>query len=138
MRIFSMFKYSKKNIKMPRECYFDQEMSQCVYWKTQEYWCTQIKRIFCIRYNKSPPSLLITDKWYDDYRTCGTHQHRGGNWRPQICDRVKSQIRQKINNDSTISLHEAAIKLNIHRTTVRNFFKNELKIFPYKLQNSLA
>ena len=117
-----MFKYSKKIRKMLRERYFDHEKSQCVLQKAQGTGCSQIQRMFRIRYNMIPSIRSSIDRWYDDYRTRGTYQHRGGNGSPQILDRVKSEIHQKI-NDPNLSLRETAIQFNIQHTTVRIFFK---------------
>ena len=56
MRIFFNVQIFEKIIKMPCERYSDEEKSQCVLWKAQGYKCTQMQRMFCIIYNKSPAS----------------------------------------------------------------------------------
>ena len=108
---------------MPRERYSNQEKAQCVLWKKQGYRYTRIQRIFRVRYNKNPLSRSSIDRWYDDYRARGTHQHRGGNGHPQLSSRVKSEIRKKFNSNPALFLRQLTSQFNVHHTKVRNFMK---------------
>ena len=121
---------------MPREHYSDQEKAQCVLWKQRGYGPTHIQRIFCTTYRENSPSRSSIDRWYDDYRARGTHQHRSGNGRPQLSSQVISEIHQNFNNDPALSLRQVAAKYNVHHTSVRNSIKNSQDV-PYKLQNFL-
>ena len=107
-------------------------------WKNQGYRSTRIQITYRTRYNKNHPCRSSVDRWYDDYRAQGTQQHRGGNGRPQLSTQLKSEIRPKFINDPTLSFRKVAAQFYVHRTTVTKFHKKELKMFPYKLQNSLA
>ena len=49
--------------------------------KQRSYGYIKISRNFSTKYHKNPPNRPVIDRWYDDYRTQGTNQQGGGNWR---------------------------------------------------------
>lgn len=112
----------------------DPEKAQFVLWKVEEHGWTAIQRKFRTKYRKSAPSLSTIRRWCEKYQEKEGHSHTGGNGRPQISVKKKDTIRTLFNENPTISLRNSAAQIGLHRTTIWNYFRRDLKLYPYNLQ----
>ena len=110
------------------------EKAQCVIWSIEGYGDTAVQRRFRTKYKKSAPSRDSIRRWVTQYRSGGDHSHGGGNGRPQITDEQKAAIRQVLENNARVSLRDAERQTGVSKSTIQRYFRNELHVFPYKLQ----
>lgn len=119
---------------MPPHGFLNTEKAQCVIWNSEGYGKTAFQRRFRTKYNKSPPSRHAIQNWIKEYRTRGNQNHMGGNGRPQISQQEKHAIKQLFENNPKISLRYVEAQLGVPKSIVWRFLREELHLFPYKLQ----
>ena len=110
------------------------EKAQCVIWSIEGYGDTAVQRRFRTKYRKSAPSRDSIWHWVTQYRSGSDHSHGRGNGRPQITYEQKAAIRQVLENNATVSLRDAERQTGVSKSTIQRYFRNELHVFPYKLQ----
>ncbi len=136
-KLTSIFCGSRKE-NMQRSGYTNAERAQCVIWIFQGYGATDVQSLFQEAYRRNPTARSTIRQWREDYQERGSHNHRRGNGRPRISTAVRNQIRDLFIDGPTISLRVAAAPTRVCSSTVRNFVRKELKLYPYKLQMSTA
>lgn len=60
----------------------------------------------------------------------------GGNGRPRINDEKKAMIRNIFTENAIFSLRTTDMQIRVYHTTIWNFLRRELELYPYKLQIS--
>ena len=119
---------------MPRTAFTDAQKAQCVIWTSEGYRPTAIQRLFRTKYECNAPSRKSILKWVEDYRSRGSHSHRGGNGRPGISEEKRSQIKEMFQTNPRRSLRDVAREVSLPHTTVWNVIRKQLNMFPYRLQ----
>ena len=110
------------------------EKAQCVLWNAEGYGDTAIQRRFRTKYNKSAPSRASIRFWVEQYRSGGDHSHGGGNGRPPITAQQKQAVRNLLRSNPRVSLRAAEQQTGVSKSTIHRIFRQELRVFPYKLQ----
>lgn len=119
---------------MPTHSFTLSEKAQCVIWNCEGYGWKAIQRKFRTKYQKRAPVYLTLRKWREEYETRGSHDHRGGNGRPNISEERKNDVRDLVKSNPRISLRQLTAQTGVPTTTVWRILRNELRLFPYKLQ----
>jgi len=119
---------------MPPHGFSTSEKAQCVIWHFEGISNTAIKRKFRTKYAKKPPSRRSIRNWIDQYQTDGDHSHRGGNGRPRVSAERREVIRLMFEEDPRVSLRFVESRTGVSRATIWRFLRQELHLFPYKLQ----
>lgn len=73
--------------------------------------------------------------WNQSYNEREDHSHRGSNRRPTIGTKKQNQNERKLRINPRRLLREVGVVFGVHHTTVWYFLRDELKLFPYCLQN---
>jgi hypothetical protein len=123
---------------MPNTSFSNSEKAQCVIWYAEGYRETAIQRKFRTKYRKTPPSRGAIRLWRQDYQQRGTHAHRGGNGRPQLSEEKKATIKSMFSDNPRLSLRQAESQIQVPKSTLWDFLRKELHLYPYKLQMGMA
>lgn len=107
---------------------------QLVLWTPEGYGYTDIQRRSRMRYQKAAPAHFINCWWYNEYQTRRGHSHKGGNCRPQICNKNEYWTRAMSNENLNFSLRNSSARSGVHHTKIWHFPRRELKLFQYRLQ----
>ena len=110
------------------------EKAQCVLWNAEGYGDTAIQRRFRTKYSKCAPSRASIRFWVEQYRLNGDQSHAGGNGRPSITAQQKQAVCDLVRSNPRISLRAAEQQTAVSKSTIQRIFKQELRLFPYKLQ----
>ena len=98
---------------MPRIRFSNVHKSACVSWLLEVYGTRAVQRPFENRFLITSPTRSTMRQWCEDYRSKGTHAHRGSNGRPQITEAKKNEIRAQFNSNPRLSLRAAAQEVGV-------------------------
>ena len=101
--------------------------------------CNRCSNFVLVYIGRRSPTVRSTIRqWRDGYKTRVSHNHRGGNRRPRIDATLWNEIRNLFFDDPRIPPRTVAAQTSESHSTVWNFIRRELRLYPYKLQMAIA
>lgn len=110
------------------------EKAECVRWSIEGYGDNGGQGCLWNKYRKSAPSSDSIRLWVTQYRSGTDHSHRGGNGRPRVTNEDKAAIRQVLEKNTGVSLHNGGRQTGVFNSTIQRCFRNDLHVFLYKIQ----
>lgn len=119
-----------KALEMQNTSYAAQQKAQCEFWMMEGHGETAIWWGVFTMYRSPAPSRLAISLWYQSYGNRGNYSHRRGNWRPAVGKEKQKQIEEMLQADPGHSLRNVGAFVGVHHTTIWQFLRKKLKIFP--------
>ena len=114
----------------------DKIRAQCVLWMQDTGSPTIVRRKFHKKYgkNSTPPSRRVILIWYKNFKETGHMQSDAKRGRKPVCDSTVNAVNELFSNNPNTSVRQAAQSVPVRKSSVHRIVKNNLKLYPYKIQ----